>query len=241
MSQTLTIARRELASLFYSPIAYIVIALFAFGTTLIFFSSFTPDAPATMRPTFEAIVWFMIFLVPAVSMRLISEEYRAGTIEPLMTSPIDETKIVLGKWLGALAFFAALLLPVVVLIGVLQLNSSPDYGPILTGLAGLLLVGGLYLAIGTFASATTQNQIIAFLLAIFIICLFTIALYFLPRSNIAEAYPGIKQAMFYLNVNMQFEAFNKGLIDTSNFVYFASGTAFFLFLAVLVLQSRRWR
>ncbi len=239
MSQTLTIAKRELTSLFCSPIAYVVLGLFAFGTGMIFFLGFAPGLAAGMRSTFDSVVWLMIFLVPAISMRLISDELRNGTVEPLMTAPITDVQVVMGKWLGAMGFYAALLAPLCVLVLVLEVNASPDYGPILTGLTGLVLVGGLYLAIGTFASAATQNQIIAFLLTVFVICVFTIAMYFLPRASFVS--PPWQQAMYYLNVNMQFEDFNKGLIDTSNFVYFVSGITLFLFLAVKVLESRRWR
>ena len=239
MNKTFTIARRELTSLFYSPIAYVVLGLFALGTTLIFFLSFAPGQPATLRATLEGVIWLMIFLVPAISMRLISEELRNGTIESLMTAPITDTQLILGKWCGAMGFFAALLIPLIVLVTVLEITASPDFGPIFSGLLGLTLVGGFYLAIGTFASAATQNQIIAFLLTIFVICIFTIAMYFLPQAAFIS--PGLRKAMFYLNVNMQFDDFNKGLIDTSNFVYFVSGIALFLFLAVKLIESRRWR
>jgi len=122
---------------------------------------------------------------------------------------------------------------------VLELNSDPERLPILTGLVGLFLVGGLYLAIGIFASATTQNQIIAFLVAIFIICILTFVMFFLPQAGFVT--PWMKDAMNYMNVNHQFNDFSKGLIDSSNFIYFFSGIAVFLFMSVLALQSRRWR
>ncbi len=239
MNQMLTIAKRELTSLFYSPIAYVVLGLFSLGTTMIFFIGFGPGQPATLRPTLEGVVWLLIFLVPAISMRLISEEFRSGTVEPLLTAPVTDTQVVVGKWLGAMGFFSVLLVPLLVLVAVLEITASPDFGPIVTGLVGLVLVGGFYLAIGAFASAATQNQIIAFMLTVFIICVFTIAMFFLPQA--AFLGPGVREAMFYLNVNMQFADFNKGLIDTSNFVYFATGIALFLFLAVKLLESRRWR
>jgi ABC-2 type transport system permease protein len=239
MNATLTIAKRELTSLFYSPIAYLVLGLFALGTSLIFFLYFYPGQPAALQPTLHGVIWLMIFLVPAISMRMLSEEYRSGTIESLMTAPVSDTHVVLGKWLGAMGFFLALLTPLFALAVVLALHSRPDFGPILTGLLGLLLVGGLYLAIGTFASAATENQIIAFLLTVFIICMFTIMLYFLPMAGFVG--PDLRQALFYLNVNAQFEDFTKGLIDLTNFVYFFSGIALFLFLAVKVLESKRWR
>lgn len=239
MHRTLAVARRELSSLFFSPIAYVVLGLFGCGSALIFFLNFAPGARAELRPTLDGVIWLMIFLVPAISMRLVSEELRSGTIEPLMTAPISDTEVIVGKWIGAMGFFAALLLPIIVLAIVLELKGNPEIGPIVTGVVGLLLVGGLYLAIGTFASTTTQNQIIAFLVAIFIICMLTFLMFFLPRWDFLG--PGMKDAVNYMNVNHQFTDFSKGLIDTSNFIYFLSGITVFLFLSVIVLQSRRWR
>lgn len=239
MKAMLTLMRRELAALFYSPIAYVVLALFTLGSSLIFYIGFAPGNHATMRITYAGVVWLLIFLAPAISMRLISEELSRGTIERLMTSPVSDLQIVLGKWLAGLVFFVVLMLPLVAQVVVLELAADPDLGPVVTGLIGLLLVGCLYLAIGVFASAATENQIIAFLLTVFIICSLTFLLYFLPTAGFIP--PKVRAAMFYANVNRQFEDFNKGLIDIRNFVYFASTTALFLFLAVKSLESRRWR
>ncbi|MCH7865243.1 MAG: ABC transporter permease [Proteobacteria bacterium] len=110
MPHVLTIAKRELSSLFFSPVAYVVLGLFGFGTALLFLAGFGPGAPAEMRSLLWSVLWLMIPLVPAISMRLISEEFRSGTIEPLMTLPISDTQVVLGNWLGALGFFLALIL-----------------------------------------------------------------------------------------------------------------------------------
>lgn len=240
MNQMLTIAKRELQSLFFSPIAYFVLALFALGTTLLFLLGFEPGQPATMERPFSGLIWLMILLVPPISMRLISEELRSGTIETLMTSPLSDTQLVMGKWFGAVGFFLVLILvPMVVLMVVLEWNGRPEYFPIFTGLAGLILAGGLYLAIGTFASAITQNQIIAFLLTVCIICLLTLLLYFLPTASFVG--PDLAAALIFLNVNHRFEDFARGLVDLTNVIYFVSGTGLFLFLAVIVLQSRRWR
>ena len=239
MNQTLTIAQREWLSLFYSPIAYVVSGLFGLGTAMILLLYFGPGQPAHLRETFEGLIWLMIFLVPAISMRLFSEEWRQGTIELLMTSPIRETHIVIGKWLGAMGFLAVLLIPIMILTAILYATAHPDPGPLVTGLLGLLLVGGLYLAIGTFASACTQNQIIAFLLTTFVVCVLTIVLFFLPQAAfVPDQYRGF---LYYLNVNKQFDNFNKGLIDYTNIIYFLSLIAFFLFLAVQTIQSKRWR
>lgn len=239
MKTTWTILRRELASLFYSPIAYVVLAMFALGSGLVFYIGFAPGEHATMRTTYGGVVWILVFLAPAISMRLVSEELARGTIERLATSPVNDWQIVVGKWLAAVVFFALLLLPLGVQALVLELSASPDWGPIFTGWLGLLLVGGLYLAIGVFASAATENQIIAFLLSVLIICCLTFLLYFLPEAGFIP--PKVRSAMVFANVNRQFEGFNKGLIDIRNFVYFASVTTMFLFFAVKLLESRRWR
>lgn len=236
---TLTIAKREFSSLFFSPIAYVVLGAFAIGSSIFFLRSFEPGQPAMMRATFDAVVWLLVFLVPAISMRLISEELRSGTFERLMTSPVNDVQVVLGKWLGALAFFCVLLSPLVVHAVALEQVSSPELGPILTGLLGLVLVGALYLAIGVFASAWTQNQIIAFLLTVFIIALPTFAAYFFADRQMPN--PAVDRLVDYISVNQQYADFAKGLIDIRNFVYFLSGTGLFLFLAVVLVQSRRWR
>lgn len=235
----LTIAKRELASLFYSPVAYVVLGAFAIGSSTFFLGAFEPGQPASMRTTYDAVVWLLIFLAPAISMRLISEELRSGTFERLMTSPISDTQVVLGKWLGALAFFCIMLLPLVIHALLLEQAGSPEFGPILTGLLGLALVGALYLAIGVFASAWSQNQIIAFLLTVFIIAIPTFATYYIAGQPMPD--PAARRLVEYLSVNQQYADFAKGLIDIRNFVYFLSGTAMFLFLAVVLVQSRRWR
>ena len=240
MHQTFTIAKRELQSLFFSPVAYAVMGVFGLGVTLIFLLGFQPGQPATLRTTFEGVVWLLILLVPAISMRLISEEFRSGTIETLMTCPLSDTHVIVGKWVGAMAYFLVLILtPLIVLVIVLEWNGRPEYGPMFAGLVGLLLVGGLYLAIGTFASAITQSQMLAFILTVMVICLLTLLLFFLP--NAAFVGPDLRPALEYMNVNRQFADFAKGVLDLTNMIYFVSGIALFLFLAVTVLQSRRWR
>ncbi len=239
MTHTLTIAKRELTSLFFSPVAYVVLGVFGFGTALIFFTQFRPGAPAEMRVVLGYVSVLMIFLVPAISMRLLSEEYRSGTVETLMTLPISDAQVVMGKWLGAMGFLVSLMLPLLVLTGVLALNSDPDPGPILAGFLGLLMVGGLYLAIGAFASSTTQNQIIAFLVTVFIILAMVLPSWFIRGAGWLTDW--MKQGLFYLDIYEQYGDFAKGVIDLGRVVFFVSGIALFLFLATQTLQSKRWR
>lgn len=239
----MTIARRELSVLFLSPVGYVLLGIFACITTLFFVLAFlAPNEPATMRGLFGTVVFvLLIFLAPAISMRLMSEEFGRGTIEPLMTAPISDTQVVLGKFLGALAFLAILLAWLAVPVWMLEVFSDPDYGPILSGLAGLLLVGALFLAIGLFASSLTGSQVIAFMLALFMISPLLLVAVLGFVITLVQIPDGLREALFYLSIYRQFDAFNRGLVDLGNVVYFASGVGMFLFFAVQVIQSRRWR
>lgn len=238
MKNTLVIAKRELTSFFYSPIAYVVTCLFMLLTGFFFLTlTFQPEQPAEMRGLFTVIVWVLIAIAPAISMRVMSEELRSGTIEPLMTSPVSDLQVICGKWLGSLAFFACMLIPTFVFVFIIELWADPDYGPIVSGYVGLLLVGGLYLAIGAFASTLTRNQIIAFIVTVFTILIITIATAFAPRFLPNDLAP----IASFINVNRQYSDFAKGLIDISNIVFFLSTIAFFLTLAVKALESRKWR
>ena len=239
MQQTLTIAKRELSSLFFSPIAYVVLGVFGFSTAVFFLLQFQPGTPAEMRGVMGTVSILMIFFVPAISMRLISEEYRSGTIESLMTLPVSDTQVIAGKWLGAMGFLVSLMVPLLILTLVLTINADPDPGPIITGFLGLMLVGGFYLAIGAFASATSQNQIIAFLVTVFIILAMVLPSRFLRGTDWLADWA--QQFLFYINIYQQYDDFAKGIIDFSRVVFFLSGISLFLFLATQTLQSKRWR
>lgn len=235
----LFIAHREVASMFYSPIAYVVICVFALLSGLFFVSNVfnTPGAQAEMSEPFYMMIWVLIATLPGISMRLMSEELRAGTFEPLLSTPIKDYQVILGKWIGAMVFYLVMLTPSFVHVIILETFASPDYGPIFTGYLGLYLVGGFYLAIGMFASVLTKNQIIAYLVSVFIILLFTLVMFFIYESLPSDYVIWAS----YTNVMQQFGDFNKGLIDTKRIVIFLSGIGFFLLLANVALESRRWR
>ena len=234
------LARRELLSLFCSPIAWVVLAIFSIGTSVWFVKGFHAGDEATLRPTLEfATLWILPFLAPAISMRMLSEEFRTGTFEKLMTSPLSDTQVVLGKWLGAMGFWLVLLLPLLAQLVALECVSNPDYGPAFTGILGLVLVGGLYLAIGLLASSLTQNQVVAFLITVFILSVPGIGLSFVKDAPFLAA--KWQTVAAYISVEVQYRDFAKGVVDIRNFVYFLSGIALFLFLAVKSLESRRWR
>ncbi len=240
MSQTLTIAKRELSALFFSPIAYLVLGIFTFiVSTLLLLTQFSPGFPAEIREELTWIVRLLMFVAPAISMRLLSEELKEGTIELLMTAPISDAQVGVGKWLGAICFFGVLMSPILVQVVVLEIKANPDYGPIFTGLLGLLLVGGLYMAIGTCISAMTDSQLISYLITALITGGLTIGMYIL---SVVQWVPNsIKNVLYYINVDQQFDGFSKGLIDVRNLLFFVSGIILFLFLGVKMLESRRWR
>jgi ABC-2 type transport system permease protein len=144
MSRAPVIARRELSSYFYSPIAYVALTLFLMAAGYLFWRDFQPGQPAGMRTIFDWMVWLLVFIVPVLCMGLLAQEWATGTIEPLMTAPVEETDVVVGKFLGALGFFCVLLAPTLFYVVLLRLYSRMDFGPIFSGYLGILLVGALF-------------------------------------------------------------------------------------------------
>src|SRR5438067_4227838 len=143
MSRAPTIARRELASYFHSPIAYVALFLFILATGCAFYRDFQPGQPAGMRTLFDWMVWFLVFIIPVLSMGLMAQEWASGTIETMMTAPIAETDIVVGKFIGAFTFLLVLLAPTLLYVVMLAIFGPPDYGPIVSGYVGIILVGAL--------------------------------------------------------------------------------------------------
>ncbi len=234
-----TIARRELASLFVTPVGWLVLAAFSVFSTFQVVMGLSPGTEATMRAQFEWVVYLLVFFAPAISMRLLSEEIRGQTLELLGTAPISDAQVIVGKWLGSVGFLAALLLPLMADIAVLEMVAAPDYGPIVSGLVGLLFVGALYMAVGLCVSATTDSQLTAYLVTVLLIALMTFGLFYLAGWQTLP--PWLGRTAAYLNVNGQYADFAKGLIDLRNFVYFITLTALMLFVATKLLESRRWR
>jgi ABC-2 type transport system permease protein len=240
MTATFAIARRELASMFRLPVGWIVIALFAMLTGGVFaYLTLIPGDVATMRLFFAVSGWLLLPVVPAVSMRLLSEEFRAGTVEPLLTSPISDFGVVLGKYVGALAFLVLMLVPSVVHVFILSALSDPrpDPGPILAGYVSLLLTGSLYLALGLFVSSLTSNQTLAFLATLFALLLLLL-LGSVERERLPEI---VRPVVRFLAVRARIDDFAKGVIDTGHVVFFVTGAAWFVALSAISLQSRRWR
>jgi ABC-2 type transport system permease protein len=179
----------------------------------------------------------LLFVAPVLTMRLISEERRSGTIEVLMTAPVSEAQVVIGKYLAALLFYVFLWLPTLAYPAVLAYYSEVDWGPVLAGYLGVLGIGALFLAIGLLASSLTRSQLVAAILTFaMLIPLFTFGL----LENLFRD-ETLKQAFSYLNLWQHMEEFGKGIVDTRRLVYYLTTTVLFLFLSARTLEAKKWR
>jgi ABC-2 type transport system permease protein len=180
---------------------------------------------------------FLLFLVPVITMRLIAEERRSGTIEVLLTSPVTEAQVVVGKFSAAMIFYVFLWLPTVLYVLVLMRHSEIDLGPVLAGYVGVLLLGFLFLGVGTFASTLTDNQLIAAIIAFAVmVALFSIGL---VEQVIMSS--DLKTVLGHMNLWTQMDDFAKGIVDTRHVVYQLSVGVLFLFLAAKSLEVKKWR
>ncbi|MCP4379231.1 MAG: ABC transporter permease subunit [bacterium] len=238
MRKTLILARREISGYFYSPVAYVIGALFLLASGIWFFHSiFRPGHPATLRPLFEAMAYIMVFATPLLTMRLISEEFRSGTFETLVTAPVTDTQVIMGKFLGVLAFYISLLACTGIYMCLVAIYGRPDPGVAVMGYCGMVLLGAAYLAVGLFASTLTTHQAVAAIVSVAILSVFAIIMQLLTLH--APAPWGHMAAR--LNAMTYFKDFARGMFDTRGVVFFVSSTALFLFLSVKMLESRRWK
>ncbi len=238
MRQTLAVGTRELRSYLYSPAGYIIITLFLVFVGLLFaYGVMVQGQPATLRIVFDWITLALFVLCPAIAMRTISEELRTGTFEALMTAPVSETTVILGKFFGSALFLLLTLVPTTLYIVALEMYGRPDYGEILCGYLGVVLAGGVCLAGGILASTLSSSQVLALLLSWFFWAGLFLATLLLP-SRVNERWADIVIA---LNPVLRLNDFAIGLVDTSNVIYFLSLTVLFLIAAVKSLQVRRLR
>lgn len=240
MGRVLAIASREASSMFRLPVGWLVIALYLFLSGALFaMVSLVPGAPASLRDFFAVSSWLLMIVAPAVSMRLLAEEARAGSIEPLLTSPADEASIVLGKFLGACAFMLAMLAPTLVLPATLWAftDPAPDPGPILTGYLSLVLQGALYLALGTAASAATSSQTLAYLATLFPV----LALLLAARVPLDVLPAWSAKLIGWFSIPRRTIDLSRGVIDSSHICFFLAASAWCLVLAWALLCRRRWR
>ncbi len=234
MSQTGTLFSKEFRTYFVSPIAYIVISIFLVVTGWFFFSTFFLRGQASLRYFFELLPFVFSFVVPAITMRLFSEELNTGSYELLMTMPVSFRQVLIAKLLAATAFVAVMLAPTLLYAVSVSLVGELDWGPVAGGYIGALFLGMVFAAIGLFASALTRNQIIAFIIAAAICFGLTILdqmLFFLPAS--------LLDFFQYLAAGSHFENISKGVVDSRDILYFLSLTFVALYGAYLVLSEKQ--
>jgi ABC-2 type transport system permease protein len=235
LSNTNTIFRKELRSYFNSAVAYVVIVVFLAIVGWVYTSSMFLINVASLRLMFEWIPLVFLFVVPAITMRLLAEEKKAGTIELLTTKPLHDWEIVAGKFFAAWMLIALALLPTLIYYITIAFLGDIDNGPVIGGYIGLLLMAGVYIAVGLLASSLTENQIVAFivgLLLMFALFLMDKVLIFIPDFMIS--------VVEYLGIDFHFSNIARGVIDTRDVVYFLSVLGFSLYLSVVSLERRKW-
>ncbi len=237
MTNTWTFTVKELKSFFNSPVAYVILTLFLLIAGWFFSAGLFLVGQAELRDLFSTVVPLaFLFFVPAITMRLIAEEKKSGTLELLVTLPVRDVEIVLGKFLAALILLAVALLLTFAYPMTIATLGDPDGGAIAGGYLGLLLMGASYLAIGMFTSGLTQNQIVAFITG------FVLIFAFYMLDKVVIFFPGaIASILEYLSITYHLDNIARGIIDTRDVIYFASVITVFLYLAVRTLESRRWR
>lgn len=236
MRNTFAIAKRELQAYFVSPIAYVVTAAFLVITGYLFSMILYYSREATMRYLFGNIATILLFVAPVLTMRLLAEEQRSGTIELLLTSPVRDWEAVLGKFLAGLALLVIMLALTLYYPLILERYGDPDLGSIAAGYLGLLLLGGALLAIGVLTSSLTSNQIVAAVLGVGLILIL-----WLSQALSDVAGPPLAGFFSYLAFPTHYFDFAKGVIDTKDVIYYLSVIAAALFLATRSLETRRWK
>ena len=236
MSPALVISRREIRTYFNSPVAYIVVTVFTILTGYLFFTQLFVEKQADMRAFFNIMPLLFMFMVPAITMRLLADEKASGTLELLITLPVRDWEVVVGKFLAAMALLCtAIGLTLVFAITVKSLGPL-DRGPAIGGYLGLVLMGGAYVAIGVMASALTRNSIISFIVAFAI----SFALYLLGR--LTQFLPqSLQKLVAFLSIDGHFENIGRGVVDSRDVIYYLSVMTVCLLIATLSLESRRWK
>jgi ABC-2 type transport system permease protein len=177
----------------------------------------------------------ILFMLPAITMRTYSEEKRSGTIELLLTSPVTDFEIVMGKFLGALALYAVMLAVTLIHVALLFVYGRPEWKPLLTSYLGLLLLGACFISVGMFISTLTKNQVVSFMAT------FGVFLFLWVITWIGSVIPSIESLVTYLSIIDHYEDFNKGVIDTTHLIYYVSFITFGLFLTAKSVDTERWR
>jgi len=240
MTKILAITRKEFKSYFDSPIAYCFTIAFLIlsNGTFFFIWMFFLKNQASLRGFFSFLPWLFLFLAPSLTMRAWAEEKKLGTMELMMTLPIRDYEVVLGKFLASLSFLSFTIILTLPLAFTCFYLGEPDGGSIAGGYLGALLLGAAYISIGLFASSLTENQIVAFILGVSI-CFF---LLIIGEEMVTSRLPEILIPVFaYLGLGSHFDSIGRGVIDSRDLLYYLSIAGFFLFLNICSVESRKWK
>lgn len=247
MKALTAIVGRELRAYFFSPMAWVLLTFFllvngyVFSLIVSFLSDPRAGGSTTPLKLFFGDTFFfwlvLLFVAPMLTMRLLAEERRSGTIEPLMTAPVSESQVVVGKYLAALAFYLFLWLPTLAYVLIVARGSEVDWGPIASGYLGILGIGAVFLAVGIFGSSFTRSQIVAaFVTFALLILLFAVG--FLDSLVTDDT---LRSFLGYLNLLQHMDEFGKGIVDTRRLVYYLTTVVLFLFLTSRALEAKKWR
>ena len=237
MRVSAAIAWREIQTYFTSPMGYIVALVFLALTGFFFGLSVSDLFPeATISSYIEPSAFILVLLAPAMTMRLMAEEQKLGTVELLLTSPVRDWEVVLGKFLASLTFFIVTLSLTLYYVVLLYAFGSPDPGPVWSGYLGLILYGATALSVGLLASSLTNNQIVALVVGFGILLI-------LSLIDVASGQvDGVWETVLsQIGLTTHLDDFSRGIVDTNNIIYYLSVTAVFLFLTVRAVETRRWR
>ncbi len=253
MSNILAIAQKELRGYFATPIGYIVIGMFAllwgwfYYVMLMIFNQQSLQLGGLeggnadinsqlIRPLFLNASVILLFVLPLVTMRIYSEEKRSGTIELLLTSPLTDVQIIVGKFLGAMTLYAAMLAITAIHIGLLFSYGNPEWRVVVIGYLGLLLMGGCFISVGLLISSMTKNQIVSGMITFAVFLMLWVINW--PASFVG---PNMQNILNYLSITDHFDDFTKGVLDTKHLVYYFSVMAFGLFLTARSVDTERWK
>ncbi|MFA5975813.1 MAG: ABC transporter permease subunit [Elusimicrobiota bacterium] len=232
----LTLARKEWATLFNSPATYVIFVFFLLVSGWLFASPLFQFNQSALDTFLRPIPILFTFMIPALTMRSFAEEYRSGTMEYLATLPMEDHQIVLGKYLGAMGLIGALLILTLIYPILLLIIGQPDPGQIVGGYVAVIGLASFFSAIGLWASALTRNQVVAFIIG------FAVCFSFFSIDWIANMFPSVVGVWIQtLGIQAHYEALTRGVLDSRDLLYWASGTIFFLAASLAVIHSRRWR
>jgi ABC-2 type transport system permease protein len=237
MQNILSIFKREFKAYFLSPIAYIFITVFLIITTFLFFQGFFIVNQADMRAYFGLLPWVFLFFIPAITMRCWAEEKKMRTLELLLTWPVTDIEVVIGKFLASLGLLVIVLLLSLTIPISIAIIGHPDVGQIVGQYIGAVLMGAAYLAIGLWVSSLTENQIVAFILGV----VFTFVLFIMGHPFVTMVLPSMLVPLFtFVGLSSHFDSIGRGVIDSRDIIYYLSVIGFFLFLNVCSISSRKW-